>query len=87
MAPCIQTLMGGCAPPTFSPTAVPVPAPTPIPKEDCADSTTWYYEKESRTCDAYVAKKTKNCKLKDEFKAAEARRKAHEERQLRKPKK
>ena len=51
---------------TCESTGLPVPAPTPIPKEDCADSTTWYYEKESKTCDAYVAKKTKNCKLKDE---------------------
>ena len=43
---------------------VPVPAPTAA----CADSTTWYYKKAKNTCEAYVAKKTKNCKKKDEFK-------------------
>ena len=43
---------------------VPVPAPTTA----CADSTTWYYKKAKNTCEAYVAKKTKNCKKKDDSK-------------------
>ena len=43
-----------------------VPAPTALPTS-CEDSTTWYYKKTKNTCEAYVAKKTKNCKKKDEF--------------------
>ena len=35
---------------------------------DCADSTSWYYEDRAKTCEAYVSKKSKNCKKKDEFK-------------------
>ena len=34
----------------------------------CADSTTWFYKKAKNTCEAYVAKKTKNCKKKDDSK-------------------
>ena len=34
---------------------------------DCADSTSWYYEDRAKTCEAYVSKKSKHCKKKDEF--------------------
>ena len=41
---------------------------TPEPtKSQCADSTTWYAKKPRKTCE-WVAKKTKNCKKKDEWK-------------------
>ena len=43
-------------------------APTRRPTDACADSTTWYYKKAKNTCEAYVAKKTKNCKKEDDFK-------------------
>ena len=39
----------------------------PAPTASCSDSTTWYYKKTKNTCEAYVAKKTKNCKKTDEF--------------------
>ena len=38
-------------------------------RSDCADSTSWYYDyNPAKTCEAYVSKKSKNCKKKDEFK-------------------
>ena len=43
-------------------------APTRRPTDACADSTTWFYKKKENTCEAYVAKKTKNCKKKDDSK-------------------
>ena len=50
-----------------------VPAPTALPTS-CEDSRTWYYKKTKNTCEHYVAKKTKNCKKKDdsEVKAEDA---------------
>ncbi|KAH8096256.1 hypothetical protein JL720_3617 [Aureococcus anophagefferens] len=33
---------------------------------ECADSTSWHYKKAKNTCGAYVSKKSKNCKKKDE---------------------
>ena len=47
----------------------PTPAPsTPRPTPECADSTSWFYKKAKKTCEAYVSKKSKRCKRKDEFK-------------------
>ena len=38
-------------------------------RSDCADSASWYYNDDpDKTCEAYVSKKSKNCKKKDEFK-------------------
>ena len=38
-------------------------------RSDCADSTSWYYDyNPAKNCEAYVSKKSKNCKKKDEFK-------------------
>ncbi|KAK7232661.1 tRNAPhe (7-(3-amino-3-carboxypropyl)wyosine37-C2)-hydroxylase [Aureococcus anophagefferens] len=34
----------------------------------CADSTSWYYKKSKNSCEDYVSKKSKNCKLKDDYK-------------------
>ena len=34
----------------------------------CADSTSWYYKKSKNTCEDYVTKKSKNCKLEDDSK-------------------
>ncbi|KAH8098926.1 tRNA-Phe hydroxylase [Aureococcus anophagefferens] len=34
----------------------------------CADSTSWYYKKSNNSCEDYVSKKSKNCKLKDDYK-------------------
>ena len=43
-------------------------------RSDCADSTSWYYDyNPAKNCEAYVSKKSKNCKKKDEFKVRAAR--------------
>ena len=33
---------------------------------ECEDSASWYYKKSKKTCEAFVSKKSKNCKKKDE---------------------
>ena len=42
---------------TPQPTFLRVPQPT----STCADSESWYYKKQKRTCAAYVAENTKRC--------------------------
>ena len=37
------------------------------PSDTCEDSASWFYKKSKRTCEAYVSKKSKRCKKKDEF--------------------
>ena len=37
-------------------------------RSDCADSTSWYYDyNPAKNCEAYVSKKSKNCKKRDSF--------------------
>ena len=38
----------------------------PTSEEECADSVSWYYKKESKTCATFVSKKAKNCKKRDD---------------------
>jgi len=42
--------------------------PRPRPTDRGLAGASWYYKKESKTCETFVAKKSKNCKKKDEFK-------------------
>ena len=67
---CIDCVdVSSCAAPSANPTSAPMPAsPTFAPSEPrCADSVSWHYKKSKHTCDSYVSKKSKRCKLKDEF--------------------